>query len=431
MKITFIVPTYNNLRYLKNAIRSIRTHAGNEHEIVVLDDASADGTEEWLLQLKDPQMKIWVNRSDKRLGHTITYNLGAHLASSEIISILHADMFIGPNYVENALKHLDPYTVVSATRIEPPLHPSGLEKITKDFGMWPEEFKEQEFLDFVATEQKERKDQTTRGIFAPWFIHRDDFLEIGGHDSLFAPFPYEDSDIFQRFMLAGYGIVQSRDALVYHLTCRGHKWTDPNQLGKVDDSFEKAEAAARKNYLRKWGSWIRNNEYSMPVIFPKYPTTVVIHNTKASPTLLPTIEPLVDLTITDLPSKEVDEYLDEEQKNTVIDMTYRVMGKDVDPLPPLAGVVITIADANKLDLQDVQFLVNHNEIISQMCEEYELSPGVYDIGNLEVRITTENLQDSVPSLRDVPDDRRVYVSDFRSTVHDLSTGLSMEYGAAQ
>ena len=44
------------------------------------------------------------------------------------------------------LKHLERGKVVSATRIEPPLHPDGPEKILEDFGIEPEEFKEQELL---------------------------------------------------------------------------------------------------------------------------------------------------------------------------------------------------------------------------------------------------------------------------------------------
>ena len=38
--------------------------------------------------------------------------------------------------------------MVSATRIEPPLHPDGPEKVLKDFGIEPEEFDEYEFDEF-------------------------------------------------------------------------------------------------------------------------------------------------------------------------------------------------------------------------------------------------------------------------------------------
>ena len=278
MKISFIMPSYNNLRYLKHAYRSIRTWEDKDHEIIILDDASVDGTSEWLDSLKDPNLIIWKNETGKRIGHTITYDIGVDLSTNDIFSIFHADMFVGENYAKNLVKHLDRGKVVTATRIEPPLHPSGREKITRNFGLWPEEFREDDFIKFVREEQERSKDQTTKGIFAPWSMYKEDYLKVGGHDPLFAPFPYEDSDIFQRFLLAGYEVLQSRDALVYHLTCRGHKWTDDKIIGKVDDSFKELEVNKRKNFIRKWGSWIMNDEWMHPIIIPKYNTCLIADN---------------------------------------------------------------------------------------------------------------------------------------------------------
>ena len=38
--ISFVIPTYNNLRYVTNAYRSIRKHCGDQHEIIILDEES-------------------------------------------------------------------------------------------------------------------------------------------------------------------------------------------------------------------------------------------------------------------------------------------------------------------------------------------------------------------------------------------------------
>ena len=46
--ISFIIPSRNNLRYLKWCYNSIRKNLGYYHEICVADDASEDGTWEWL-----------------------------------------------------------------------------------------------------------------------------------------------------------------------------------------------------------------------------------------------------------------------------------------------------------------------------------------------------------------------------------------------
>jgi len=108
--ISFIIPSYNNLRHLKNAYFSIKKHASN-HEIILLDDGSLDGTWEWILSLTDTNIQKY--RSKSRVGHTVLYDVGINLAKNDIVSILHADMIIGPNYVENLLKHLKPNKVVN------------------------------------------------------------------------------------------------------------------------------------------------------------------------------------------------------------------------------------------------------------------------------------------------------------------------------
>ena len=52
------------------------------------------------------------------------------------------------------------------------------------------------------------------------------FTSIGGHDPLYAPQSKEDSDIFNRFKLAGYELIQTWQGYVYHMTCRGSRFKD-------------------------------------------------------------------------------------------------------------------------------------------------------------------------------------------------------------
>ena len=391
MKISFIMPSYNNLRYLKHAYRSIRTWEDKDHEIVILDDASVDGTSEWLDSLKDPNLIIWKNETGKRIGHTITYDIGVDLSTNDIFSIFHADMFVGENYVKNLVKHLDRGKVVTATRIEPPLHPSGREKITRNFGLWPEEFREDDFIKFVREEQERSKDQTTKGIFAPWSMYKEDYLKVGGHDPLFAPFPYEDSDIFQRFLLAGYEVLQSRDALVYHLTCRGHKWTDDKIIGKVDDSFEELEVNKRKNFLRKWGSWIMNDEWMHPIIIPKYNTCLIADNVD-SVEQLDNLEPWFCHTVIDS-FDLVAQYLYREQPNTTLDMSERISSKEMEEYSDY-GVKIYI-DLHQLTPEEYGTLGKMNLILDELNKSMSYE-GDYQLGNIKVHVDSlDNITDSL------------------------------------
>ena len=81
--ISFVIPSYNNLRHLKNVYASVKKHAP-EAEVVLLDDGSNDGTWEWI-----QQQDCIKYRSEERVGHTILYDKGIELATNDIVGILH------------------------------------------------------------------------------------------------------------------------------------------------------------------------------------------------------------------------------------------------------------------------------------------------------------------------------------------------------
>ena len=110
---------------------------------------------------KDKNVKIHRNEGPTRLGHTILYDTLVDMATSDIVMIYHADMYACPGLDEEVLKHLERGKVVSATRIEPPLHPDGPEKVLQDFGIEPEEFDEMGLLEFLK-EDKYGEDKTHR-----------------------------------------------------------------------------------------------------------------------------------------------------------------------------------------------------------------------------------------------------------------------------
>jgi glycosyltransferase involved in cell wall biosynthesis len=359
--ISLILPSYNNLQHIQNAYASILKHAP-EAEIVLLDDGSTDGTWEWMQSLN--HSKLITFKSDDRVGHTILYDKGIELATNDIVGIIHADMILGPNYVENLIKHIKPGTVVCGTRIEPPLHPEGKEKIIRDFGMDFDLLNIDAFETFVTEAQIEFKDQTTKGMFAPWIIYKKDFQAIGGHDPLFAPFPYEDSDIFQRWILAGYDLIQSRDAFVYHLTCRGHRWND--KVGTDDDYFKIVSKRAQRNYLRKWKSWIKNDEFQYPIIPAVYNIAYIVKNCNLA--LLEALEPWCDrIYIEDDTHALYSQYLDKEQQNTSYDLSKRVFNlTSNDPLSE--NDIVIEFDATRLTIENIRFLQQMPEIIKHNNE---------------------------------------------------------------
>ena len=337
--ISFIQPSRNNLKYLKWSYNSIRKNLGYRHEICWADDFSDDGTWEWMKEIagKDKNVKIHRNEGPERLGHTILYDtLVNDYATNDIVMIFHADMYACPKMDEMVLKHLKPGKVVSATRIEPPLHPEGPEKIIEDCGIEPEEFKEQELLKKVTTLQLEHGTdynfaKTTKGIFAPWAIYKSDFQKIGGHDPLYAPQSKEDSDIFNRFVLAGYDLIQTWEGFVYHMTSRGSRFKDGAKRnpdgqvfmkGRESDEWLKQNRRSTRNFVRKWGHFVMHDEMMYPIIPPKYDVGFSIYN--CTPELMAALEPWCSVIYTDVDPNDIDSYIKVEQPNTLYDLTERV-----------------------------------------------------------------------------------------------------------
>jgi len=222
-KITFVLPSRNNLEFLQLAYRSIR-NLKTKHCVLILDDASTDGTSEWIKSINDPDIIHYHNPGPERVGIVGMFDKGIEMSNTDIIFAFHADMVASPNLDINIIKHLQSGIVVCATRIEPPLHPPGPEKITLDWGDEVEKFDMDAAYDWFIDIENENKDKTTEGIFAPWCMYKSDYLAVGGHDELFAPQSKEDSDLFNRFVLNGYKVIQSWDGLVYHFTSRGSRF---------------------------------------------------------------------------------------------------------------------------------------------------------------------------------------------------------------
>jgi len=384
--ISFIQPSRNNLKYLKWSYNSIRKNLGYTHEICMADDFSNDGTWEWMQEIaeKDKNVKIHRNEGPTRLGHTILYDtLINDYATNDIVMIYHADMYACPGLDVEINKHIKKGVVVSGTRIEPPLHPDGPEKILADYGIEPEEFNELQLLRDL--DKFKDKGKTTEGIFAPWAIMKEDFQSIGGHDKLYAPQSKEDSDIFNRFLLNGYKFVQTWEGFVYHMTCRGSRFADGakrNPNGEVfmknreTDEWLAQNIRSTRNFIRKWGHFVKHDSLLKPIVPPKYDIGFVVKNCNEQ--LLESLEPWCSTIYIDH-SFDAKHYIDKEQSNTMFDLDKRIQsihGKKTNDIE-------VRFDGNHLTQENFQIIQQLPEILAN---DEELEEGSFELDIFEINI---------------------------------------------
>lgn len=385
MKISLIQPGRNNLKYLKWSYNSIRKNQGDhEVEICVADDASTDGTWDWCVEMmdKDSNFKALKWDGPERVGHTILYDrLINEIATNDICMIYHADMYLCPGALDSIEKELKDKTIVSLTRIEPPLHPEGPEKILKDFGVEPEEFNEEGLLEFLNS--RVPNNSITEGIFAPWAFYKKDFQEIGGHDPLYAPQSKEDSDIFNRFQLNGIRFIQTWKGCVYHMTCRGSRRNTIDKAKNIyEDSPEWLEQNVRstRNFIRKWGSIVMHDPLMKPIIPPKYDIGLIVKNCNAS--LLYALEPWCStIYIEDKGQALTFDYFEKEKNNTLYDLSRRVLPYDNEK----NNEILVEIDGEKFNEEDWNVLMQLSVIIKDSG-----SVGRFQLNNIIIEIIQMN-----------------------------------------
>ena len=370
-RITFVVPSRNNLEFLNLCYAGLR-NLKTKHDILFLNDASTDGTKEWLESLDDDCVHVYENPGPERIGIVGMVDKGIEMARTDIICAYHADMVAGPDLDKYLLENLKPKTVVTAPRVEPPLHPAGHEKIIYNHGIEVDEFNMEAWLKWCSDNID--TDKTTEGIFAPWCLYKQDFVDLGGHDKLFAPQSKEDSDLFNRMHLAGYKFVQTWSGLVYHFTSRGSRFNKHSggAAGQDSKEWQHTTTVNGRNFLRKWGRFVNHDEYLKPIVSSRYDIGLCIHNCQTD--LIKNFEPMFDNIFVDC---EYASYVDTENARTPYDVGSRV--SDISQ-EPQNDIVITI-DCQKLTTRMYEILTVMSDVIDTATE-----PGEFKLEDIHVKI---------------------------------------------
>ena len=392
--ISFIIPSRNNKTYLEMCYNSIRKNSGYTHEICFADDFSEDGTWEYLQEIKskDDNVKIYRNEGPERLGLTILYDkIVEEMATNDRLLFFHSDMYLFPEALDYVDEYLKEGVVVTLTRVEPPLHPEGPEKIVVDFGIEPDELKEQQLLDWYR--RYEPTQEITEGVFAPWSIMRKDFESIGGHDKLFRPQSKEDSDIFNRLHLSGVKFIQTWKGLVYHMTSRGSRFNPYSGGAPGKDSPEWLYTTNKnmREFIRKWGTMVQHDQFMKPIVSPVY--SIGFELTKPAPVdMIRLLEPWCQYMV--VPAREeLLQYIEEEQPNTDYQLDKK-LHTDI-PKNPIYDIKV-VFDPTKFNQQSFNILQKLPDIIKDSGSEGERFE--LDIFDIWIEQMVEHQEDNINAI---------------------------------
>tara|TARA_Y100000768_G_scaffold385386_1_gene371398 strand:- start:1324 stop:2175 length:852 start_codon:yes stop_codon:yes gene_type:complete len=186
MKISIIIPTFNNFNYLSLLISSILKNSYFKHEIILHINDGSDGTLDFA-----QKNNIKYTHSIDNIGLCKSVNKAAKLSSTDLLLYSHDDMFFCKNwdiYIKNELnKFNDNLYYITGTNIS---KNAGL--INYDCGSAPENFDEKKFNNFCINDVS----QDLQGShWAPHLIHKSLWNKIGGFSEEFNPGDGSDPDL--------------------------------------------------------------------------------------------------------------------------------------------------------------------------------------------------------------------------------------------
>ena len=232
--LSILIPTYNNLKYLKLCIDSIIKNSSEKHELIVHINSGSDGTLDYI-----KEKKITYTYSVNNIGLCSSINKAYKLSSKNYILYAHDDMYFCPKWDEILMNEVSSIGhdkfYISGTMIEPR---SG--HIMYDFGDTIENFNEKNFLNTY----KSLNFYDHQGShFAPHLVSKNMWDRVGGFSEEFNPGIASDPDFNMKLWNEGVRIFKGlNDFKVYHfssVTTRKKKGLKQN---KGDQTF-----------LKKWG----------------------------------------------------------------------------------------------------------------------------------------------------------------------------------
>ena len=240
--ISILIPTYNNLTYLKLCINSLIKNSYYNNEILLHINEGTDGTIEYanLNNLKYSYSKI----ND---GLCIGINKISKKTRFEYLLYSHDDMYFCPNWDKilmdevNNLGHNNFYLSSIMINGDPKLKGH----LNFDAGDTVEKFNESKLL---KNFNKLRHHDFQGSTWAPHLIHKDLWNKVGGFSEEFSPGAGSDTDLNMKLWNRGIRIFKCLgNSKVYHfgsITIRKKNSTNfKKKLG----------SRASKIFLRKWG----------------------------------------------------------------------------------------------------------------------------------------------------------------------------------
>jgi GT2 family glycosyltransferase len=241
-EVSAVVVACDGLPFTRLALESILGSVGIDLEVIVVDNASEDGTGEYLRSLAASDQRVRPIRHAENLGFAAGVNAGLAATRGEALVVLNNDVVVPPAALARLVGHLGdpalglvgPISNEAATEAE----------VDEDWGTYGE------LLARSGDRARERRGRLLDVEMLTMFcvaMRRDVFERVGLVDERFEVGLFEDDDYSLRIREQGLRVVVAEDVLVHHF--------GEAAIGKLVPTGEYAAIfeVNRHRFEKKWG----------------------------------------------------------------------------------------------------------------------------------------------------------------------------------
>ena len=217
IKFSILIPTWNNLEFLKLCVGSIEKNSAYRHQIIIYVNDGSDGTLDWVRSKGYDHV-----HSPQNVGVCLAVNSLRPLAKADYICYMNDDMYVCPlwdKYLFDEIQSLGhKLFFLSATLIQP--RPFYCKSVIApaNYGESVNDFQEERLL---SEYRSLRHADWFGATWPPNVVHKDIWDLVGGYSIEFSPGMYSDPDFAAKLWLVGVryfkGLSASR---VYHFEAR-------------------------------------------------------------------------------------------------------------------------------------------------------------------------------------------------------------------
>ncbi len=235
--VTIIILNYNGMSHIQNCLNSINAFTSQPYEIIVVDNASTDGSRDILRSRED----ILLVENATNLGCPPARAQALALASGEYVVLLDNDIIVTPGWFKKLTDHFNnhPEIGILGPRSNFVSGPQLVRDITYQT---VDELKE--LARKLYQDQKGYLTETSRLVGFCMAIRRSVIKKIGGLDPRFGKFGFEDDDYSWRAKIAGFKIAIAHDVFIHH-------FGGPQVRGDI--LYNKLLKEAWEIFKKKWG----------------------------------------------------------------------------------------------------------------------------------------------------------------------------------